>query len=262
MPREFAKSKNQFLDSKITLPYAFSMKIFYFCFLLLSFPLLATELTFEAGGVSNPYNRAAIPGDDGTPFDLSKSFRGQNFYHRISFAQKFNRHGVRLLYAPLKITGNANFGKDITFMGEKFARGNKTDAEYQFNSYRASYFYQIDEEGPWQTRIGVTAKIRNAKTKLSQNGVSKTKKNTGLVPLFYLYSKYEWENGISMTLDFDGWAAPQGRAFDVGLMAGYAVVKNVDFNIGYRVLEGGVDNDKVYNFSRLEYLFGSVQWEF
>ncbi len=229
---------------------------------LFSLSAFATEITLEAGGVSNPYNRVAIPGDDGTQFDLSKAFRGHNFYHRISLAHKFNRHGVRLLYAPLRITGKANFNKDIDFMGETFSRGNDTEAEYQFNSYRASWFYQIDETGPWQTRVGVTAKIRDAKTKLSQNGVSKTKTNSGLVPLFYLFSKYEWENGISMTLDFDGWAAPQGRAFDVGLMAGYAILSNLDLNIGYRVLEGGVDNDTVYNFSRLEYVFSAIQWEF
>ncbi len=238
------------------------MKYLPIILLSFSFPLFATEITFEAGNVSNPYNRAAIPGDDGTTFDLSKSLRGSNFYHRISLAHRFNKHGVRLLYAPLRVTGKADFGKNIDFMGENFAGGTRTETEYQFNSYRASYFYQVDDEGPWKTRMGVTAKIRDAKTKLSQNGVSKTKKNSGVVPLFYVYSKYEWENGFNMTLDFDGWAAPQGRAFDVGLMAGYAVLKNLDLNIGYRVLEGGVDNDKVYNFSRLEYVFGAVQWEF
>ncbi|MES2526511.1 MAG: hypothetical protein V4598_05465 [Bdellovibrionota bacterium] len=238
------------------------MKILSLIFLFASFPLFATEINFEAGEVSNPYNRVAIPGDDGTQFNLAKAFRDQKFYHRISLSQKFNRHGVRLLYAPLRIIGSATYHKNIDFMGETFTSGSKIDAEYQFNSYRASYFYQVDEAGPWQTRLGVTAKIRDAKTKLSQNGISKTKKNSGLVPLFYLYSKYEWENGLSMALDFDGWAAPQGRAFDVGLMAGYAVLSNVDLNIGYRILEGGVDNDTVYNFSRLEYLFGAVQWEF
>lgn len=238
------------------------MKYFILIAALFSLPLFATEVTLEAGGVSNPYNRVAIPGDDGTQFDLSNALRGRNFYHRISLAHKFNRHGVRFLYAPLRITGKKNFNKNIDFMGETFASGNVTEAEYQFNSYRASWFYQIDETGPWQTRVGVTAKIRDAKTKLSQNGVSKSKTNSGLVPLFYLFSKYEWDNGISMTLDFDGWAAPQGRAFDVGLMAGYAVLSNLDLNIGYRVLEGGVDNDTVYNFSRLEYIFSAIQWEF
>ncbi len=237
------------------------MKILILLFLFISFPLLATELTIEAGGVSHPYNRVAIPGDDGTAFDLAKAFRGQDFYHRISLSQKFNRHGVRLLYAPLRITGSANFGKDIEFLGVNFPRG-KTHAEYQFNSYRASYFYQIDDEGPWQTRIGVTLKIRDAKTKLSQGESGKTKKNSGIVPLLYQFTKYKWKNGMSLALDFDGWAAPQGRAFDVGFMAGYAILSKLDLSLGYRILEGGVDNDKVYNFSRLEYFFSSIHWEF
>lgn len=238
------------------------MKILLLIIHLISFPLFATELTLEAGGVSNPYNRVAIPGDDGTAFHLSKALRGQDFYHRLSLSQKFNRHGVRLLYAPLRITGKADFGKDIDFLGVNFPGGNETEAEYQFNSYRASYFYQIDDEGPWQTRIGVTLKVRDAKTKLSQGGISKTKRNSGIVPLLYQFTKYEWKNGMSVALDFDGWAAPQGRAFDVGVMAGYAILSNLDLSFGYRVLEGGVDNEKVYNFSRLEYLFSSMNWEF
>lgn len=237
------------------------MKILILIAITLSSPLFATELTVEAGGVANPYNRVAIPGDDGTAFNISKAFRGQDFYHRISLSQRFNRHGVRLLYAPLRITGTANFGKDIDFLGVNFPQG-KTEAEYQFNSYRASYFYQIDDEGPWQTRIGVTLKVRDAKVKLSQNGTSKSKSNSGIVPLLYQFTKYKWKNGMSVALDFDGWAAPQGRAFDVGVMAGYAILSNMDLSFGYRILEGGADNDKVYNFSRLEYLFSSLNWEF
>jgi hypothetical protein len=257
-----AKRKDQFLDFEKYSLYDFLMKYLALIFVLLSFPLFATEITIEAGGVTNPYNRLSIPGDDGTQFDLSKSFRGSQFYHRISLAHKFKGHGIRLLYAPLRLTGKATYGKDIDYMGETFTRGNQTETEYQFNSYRASYFYQIDDTGPWQTRIGITAKIRDAKTKLSQPGLSKTKANTGIVPLFYLFSNYEWENGLSMSLDFDGWAAPQGRAFDVGVMAGYALVSHLDLNIGYRVLEGGADNDTVYNFSRLEYVFSAIRWEF
>ena len=222
----------------------------------------ATEINVELGGVNNPYNRVAIPGDDGTQFQLAKAFRSTDFYHRLSLSHKFNRHGVRFLYAPLKLNGSATFSKNIDFMGQNYVSGQKIDAEYQFNSYRASWFYQIDDEGPWQTRIGATAKVRDAKTKLSQGSVSKLKRNSGLVPLFYLYSAYEWSNGFRMALDFDGLIAPQGRAFDAALMVGYSVLKNLDLNVGYRMLEGGVDNDTVYNFSRFQYAFTSLTWEF
>jgi len=234
---------------------------FFIIGILFSLPLFATEITLEAGGVRNPYNRLAIPGDDGTQFDLSKAFNKTPLYHRINIAHKFNRHGVRLLYAPLRLTGGATYSKDIDYMGETFTRGSKVNAEYQFNSYRASWFYQVDETGPWQTRLGVTAKIRDARTKLSQGSVNKVKRNSGVVPLFYVYSTYEWENGFRLALDFDGWAAPQGRTFDVALMGGYSVLSNLDLNFGYRVLEGGADNDTVYNFSRLEFVFTSLTLE-
>lgn len=238
------------------------MKSLFLILLFIPCTLFATEIDLEAGAVSNPYNRVAIPGDDGTPFDLSQATRGQKFYHRLSLSHKFNRHGFRLLYAPLRITGSATFNTDINFSGVNFPKGNKTEAEYQFNSYRASWFYQIDDEGPWQTRLGVTAKVRDAKTKISQTGASKLKRNSGVVPLLYLYSSYEWENGFRLAFDFDGFASPQGRAFDAALMAGFALLSNVDLNFGYRMLEGGVDNDTVYNFSRLEYLFSSLRWTF
>lgn len=110
--------------------------------------------------------------------------------------------------------------------------------------------------------MGVTAKIRDAKFKLAEGGRSKIKRNSGLVPLLYVFSEYKFNNGLRLAFDFDGWAAPQGRALDAALMAGVPLRENLFLNLGYRVLEGGVDNDKVYNFSRLEYLFSSVHWEF
>lgn len=237
------------------------MKAILVLLFLVPSSLFATELNVELGGVQNPYNRAEI-GKNGTAFDLADSFEGTQFYHRLSLSHKFNRHGVRLLYAPLKFSGSETYSKDITFSGVTFAGGNETDTEYQFNSYRASWFYQVDEEGPWQTRLGVTAKVRDAKIKLSQGNTSKFKKNTGIVPLFYVFSTYEWSNGLRLAFDFDGWAAPQGRAFDGALMAGYAILPKLDLNVGYRMLEGGSDNDDTYTFARFEYFFTSINWEF
>ena len=47
----------------------------------------------------------------------------------------------------------------------------------------------------------------------------------------------------------DALAAPQGRAEDVLLAPYVDLSERVRFRIGYRLLEGGADNDEVYNFA-------------
>lgn len=234
-------------------------------YLLFLVPALARAqgyVNLEAGVVRNPYNRVAIPGDTGTSFDLSKATDESYLYHRLSLVKRWDRQGVRLLYAPLSLSGSATYSKDIRFQGQTFARSQKIDATYEFNSYRATYFYQVDDDGPWQTRIGFTAKIRDAKIKLSQGSLSKTRSDTGLVPLFYLYSEYQLNPSFRLALDFDGLAAPQGRAIDAAFMAGARVSKSVLVDLGYRILEGGADNDKVYTFATLQYVFAALTVSF
>ncbi len=48
-------------------------------------------------------------------------------------------------------------------------------------------------------------------------------------------------------------AAPQGRAEDVLIAATYKLSVKVALKTGYRILEGGADNDEVYNFSLFNY---------
>lgn len=240
------------------------MKWFFPFLLMFSLPGLAdTSVGLEAGSVENSYNRVAIPGDDGTPFNMARSFPDNNLYYRLSFWHEFNdRHGIRALYAPLRLEGDATYGGNINFQGENFGNGGKTYTDYEFNSYRLSYFYQLLKRDNWLLRLGATAKIRDAEVTLSQGGLTKTKSNTGVVPLFYLYSEYRMPNSFRFALDFDGWAAPQGRAFDVALMGGYPIYDQLHLNVGYRMLEGGADNDNVYNFAQLNYMFASVDYQF
>ena len=223
----------------------------------------ASQINLELGQVENSFNKVKISGEEGTKFNLAPSFDDVNFYYRLSFSHKFkSRHGFRLLYAPLKIEGDRTYANSINFQGVQFNANENISTEYQFNSYRGSYFYQLVDEPRWIVRVGATLKVRDAKVALKQGTTSKFKKNTGLVPLLYLFSEYKWDHGFRMALDFDGLAAPQGRAFDVGLMFGKYILPTLQANLGYRILEGGVDNDKVYNFSQLNYLFTSLQFDF
>lgn len=238
-------------------------RIAIFIVLISSSWAVASELNLEFGQVENSYNKIRIPGDEGTLFNMAPSFDNSNFYHRISYSHKFqSKHGFRLLYAPLKLEGDKVFSKEIKFQGVTFNANEKTHTEYAFNSYRGSYFYQLVDQKGWSLRLGGTLKIRDALVELKQDNVRKFKKNTGLVPLFYLASEYNWDNGFRIALDLDGLAAPQGRAFDVALMGGYYFTSKFHGSLGYRMLEGGVDNDKVYNFSQFNYFFSALQYNF
>jgi hypothetical protein len=224
--------------------------------------LATRSFNFELGQASSAYNKAKIDGEKGTLFNLSPAL-DPIYYYRFSYIKKLKSpHGFRLLYAPLKFTGDHRYSKDINFNGVNFSAGEKTEVKYLFNSYRGTYFYELVSENNLILRLGGTLKVRDAKIELKQDDREKFKKNIGLVPLFYLYSQYRGENNFLMTLDFDGLMAPQGRALDVALMGGYMFSPSTSLQLGYRMLEGGADNVNVYNFSQINYFFLSLQVDF
>jgi hypothetical protein len=224
--------------------------------------LSSTSINLELGQATSVYNKVKIDGEDGTLFNLAPALNS-TFYYRLSLIKKFNSpHGLRFLYAPLRFTGDNRYFKNINFNGVNFPAGKNTEAEYQFNSYRGTYFYELVSDKNFLLRLGGTLKIRDALIELKQDDRKKIKKNTGLVPLFYLYSQYKWDNDFLMTLDFDGLMAPQGRAFDVALMGGYQFSPSTSLHFGGRILDGGADNEKVYNFSQINYYFTALQVDF
>jgi hypothetical protein len=58
---------------------------------------------------------------------------------------------------------------------------------------------------------------------------------------------------LSLLLEGDALAAPQGRAEDILVAARYKINDAASMSVGYRLLEGGADNDEVYNFSLFNY---------
>lgn len=63
-------------------------------------------------------------------------------------------------------------------------------------------------------------------------------------------------------LDFEGLAAPQGRAIDAALKLGYDVTPNITIAGGYRILDGGADNDDLYTFARFDSAVLGLTWRF
>lgn len=217
----------------------------------------------ELGLLQNTYNQVRIPGDEGTQFNLRKSLPENSPYFRLDYKKFFeNGHGIRLMYAPLRLKGEHTYDQDINFNGSIFNRNEETKTLYQFNSYRVSYFNQWVQSEKWKVNIGVTANIRDAEIALKQGSTKESRTDIGLVPLLYLWSEYWVSDSSKFTFDFDGLAAPQGRAFDVALMFGHRLSPSLMANLGYRMLEGGADNDKVYTFAMFNFYYAAIEIEF
>jgi hypothetical protein len=240
-------------------------KISLLLLILTSLNLYAESDTFvqlEGSLLYQTRNVQRIPGNGGTQFDLSDFDNGPFDVIRLYLGKVFNnRHELRLMYAPLEINIKATLPGTVQFYGQTFNAG-PADAFYKFSSYRLTYAYHFEPKNDWLLALGGTAKIREAEVKLGQNGVVSSKKNTGFVPLLNFQALRPLGSDWNFRFDFDGLAAPQGRAFDVSIFAEYKYLKHFSILAGYRTVEGGADNDKVYNFAWLHYASVGLRGDF
>ena len=58
---------------------------------------------------------------------------------------------------------------------------------------------------------------------------------------------------MGFLLEGDALAAPQGRAEDVLAALTFKLTDKITWKVGYRILEGGADNDEVYTFAMYHY---------
>lgn len=172
------------------------------------------------------------------------------------------RHGLRLLVAPLSISGTGVLTEPTDFNEVTFAAGTPTEATYRFDSYRLTYRYRLVSNPSWRVDIGLTAKIRSAETSLKQSQVSSSYSNVGFVPLLHAAAAWHPAPGWSLALDADGAAASQGRAFDVSLKLYRDLSKRWSLSAGYRTLEGGADVEDVYTFAWFHYFTVSAVYRF
>lgn len=218
------------------------------------------SVNLETGAVWQSRNDVRIPGDSGTRFSID-DVAGDGpyvFYRLESFLNLSDKTQLRFLIAPFRFSDTGVPERDIDFVDTSFSAGQKTKFTYKFNSYRVSYRYLYKNESSWRLWLGGTAKIRDAEIAVQQGSVKDKDSNVGFVPLFNLYSDYQIDNQWRFIVDFDGLIGPQGRAIDLGLKFNYDFNKHWYLGAGYRTLEGGVDNDKVYNFAWFNYALVTV----
>ena len=211
---------------------------------------------FEAGSVFPGYCDVRIPGDTGTLFSLTDDISTSSslFVRLRAGFQVHPRHTVMVLFAPLALVGVGRIDSPLQYNGLTFPANTPLESVYRFNSYRLSWRYGVKEGKRLRIGLGLTAKIRDAGIEIS--GGEKTSQNTnvGFVPLLNFLLEWRFSSVLGLLLEGDAAAAPQGRAEDVQLALVYQKSENWALRLGYRILEGGADNAKVYNFALFNYL--------
>lgn len=221
-------------------------------------------IDIEAGAVFTGYNDVRIPGDDGTRFSFSDDLKSEAepfFRVRLNYTIK-KRHTISLLYAPLYTQSTGHISKDIQFEDVLFPANTEITGDYKFNSYRLTYRYDFVKKQKIEFGLGLTAKIREARIALSSSTLDAEKTNIGFVPIINFNLLWNINNQFGLLFEGDALVAPQGRAEDVLLALTYKITDQLKVRGGYRILEGGADNDEVYTFSLFHYAAIGLSYSF
>lgn len=214
------------------------------------------KLDLEGGLVfGTNYNKLRIPNTGGTlvnlPEDLAISPKA--FYRVRAGYTIANRHQVSLLYAPLSVSYDGAFDRDIHFNNLVYAAGQPLEVIYKFNSYRLTYRYDFIATGRWRVGAGLTGKIRDADVRFKNTAQDTHFDNLGFVPLVNFYASYKPSYHWAFVLEGDALASKFGRAEDIFAGVTYNLNSHLGIKLGYRVVEGGADVDKIYNFNWINY---------
>jgi len=216
--------------------------------------VLAGDLVMRisVGSSFQSRNDIQIPNSDlGTRFSLTElAGEGPVSAARIEINWSMNeRHGFRVLLAPLSYSKTVTIDQPVLFMEQAFNTESDVDASYKFNSWRLGYHYTLKQTTSGSFRIGGTLKVRDAEIRLEQGDTVGATDNIGLVPLFYAAGQYRLNSNWTIGADVDGLAGGRGRAIDAGVTLDYSL--SPDWRIGgdVRILDGGVDSDENYNFA-------------
>ncbi len=247
------------------------LRILTFAALLLLFAnahVQAQTFTLEAetGGLWFSNNDVRIPNEGGTRSDMIDLI-GSDLapYFRVRASVRFlERHTVRILYAPITKsgTGRLKTAGPIIFADSEFSPNQPIKGTYRFNTWRLTYRFTFYDRGPWELGAGLAGLLRDAKVQLEQDGLEDRDTDLGFVPLVHLFASRALTERLSLRLDAETLAGPQGRATDAALTVHYQLRKSLSLYAGYRILEGGADVDQVYNFAWINFLPFGLSVEF
>ncbi|TDE08858.1 hypothetical protein [Dyadobacter psychrotolerans] len=213
------------------------------------------KLDLEGGAVfGTNYNKVRIPNTGGTLVNLAEelSIKPKAFY-RIRVGYTIKRHNISALYAPLTVKYDGSFNQNVNFNNLVFLAGQPLEVFYKFNSYRLTYRYDFISTGRWKVGAGLTGKIRDADVRFKNESGDTHYDDLGFVPLVNFYASYKPTYRWSFIVEGDALASKFGRAEDIFAGAAYQINSKLGVKLGYRVVEGGADVDKIYNFNWINY---------
>lgn len=222
-----------------------------------SMPALA-QLNFDMEGgliLGTSYNKVQIPSGSGTRVNLPEQLNlDRSAFYRIRAGYRIdNRHNISALFAPLTLHYRGALSQNTNFNNFNYIPGQPLHVRYKFNSYRLTYRYDFFANGKWRVGAGLTGKIRDADIRFESESADTHYDNLGFVPLINFYASWKPSYHWSVILEGDALAAKQGRAEDIFGGIAYNFNNTVGIKLGYRMLEGGADNDKIYNFNWINY---------
>ena len=238
--------------------------IFLICLCITTSLNAQVSMDVETGLVSTGYNDVRIPGNQGTFISLKDDLKpSTDIFYRIKLNYTFSSvHTLSLLFAPLTVKSEGRINKDVNFAGSVFPANEDLSGSYKFNSYRLTYRYDFVQNPNLEFGLGFTAKIRDARIALSSPEISAEKTNVGFVPIINFRLFWHSYEKLGLLLEGDALAAKQGRAIDVLFATSYKLSNQLGIKAGYRILEGGADNDEVYNFALFHYLSFTFSYTF
>jgi hypothetical protein len=222
------------------------------------------SLNFQGAAVFTEKNDVSIPGDSGTKFSLSDDLHADTaFTGRIEVCYVRNdRDYFGIVISPLSVDSHGSVDQNISFAGTTFPANTDLDATFRFDSYRLTWrrkFVARDNLDVW---LGLTGNIRDAAITVEGGGQRATKANTGFVPLINFLMDWRFAKPWSFRVAGDALVGPQGRAEDLLLAMMYNISAATKVFAGYRILEGGADNDEVYTFSLFHYAVVGIEMRF
>ena len=221
-------------------------------------------LDLEVGYAWPGYLNIRFPGDSGTKFDMTQDLDAEGTpMFRLRYRYEFgDRHEAAILIAPLSVKATGTLDKDVDFDGVMFKKGTRVEGNYRFDSYRLVYRYLLHDSDHWRISAGAALKVRDAAVSLEGGGLDSESDNLGVVPLLSINVTWTPHPAWSLLLDGEALAAPQGRAEDILLACRYQATERLLVQAGYRILEGGADNDDVYTFALFHYAVCGLTWMF
>lgn len=173
---------------------------------------------------------------------------------------------LRFVVAPVRASGTATAPMAIRFDGASFAAGTPLSVTYKFNTYRVTYdvpvLASLRARG-WDLRLGGTLAIRDARTLLSQPGVTRNFYNWGPVPLLYFSAAVHPAAGWELGAQFDAFPAPGGGGLiDASLLASYALTRGFALTAGGRYVDGGATSPDFYNHLRQRVAVAGIRVRF